>query len=377
MKKKILFVITKSNWGGAQRYVYDLATNVSKDDFDPVVAFGNEGGTDQGMLSEQLQAAGIRTILIPELMRDIGPADSNAWYALKKVIESEIPDVLHLNSSKAGALGALAGRIAGVPRIIFTAHGWPYWENRPFYMTVLLRIASWVTVILSHKTICVSGYDRKSMKQAPFTKRKLVIVRNGIEPFTLVERNEARAKLYSSEELQTHANDSWLVTNAELTANKNIRAGIEAVAIYNAKNTKKIYWSLMGDGEERSALEAQVQAAGMTSQIKFLGFIPDGRSFLKAFDAFFLPSQKEGLPYAILEAGIAELPVAASRVGGIPELIGNGNEGVLANPSDKEAFVEILKSVFEHKEWGTALHTKVIKDHSMKLMILETTSLYH
>ena len=119
--KKILFLITKANWGGAQRYVFDLATAL-RNEFDISVAFGQEG-----LLAKKLREAQITTFPIRALQRDVSiSSDVKSFLELMRLFRVEKPDVVHLNSSKAAGVGALAARLAGVPRIIFTAHGWPF-----------------------------------------------------------------------------------------------------------------------------------------------------------------------------------------------------------------------------------------------------------
>jgi uroporphyrinogen-III synthase len=111
-KKKILYVITKSNYGGAQRYVYELATGLPKDTFDVVVAFGGNG-----LLKEKLESAGMRTRTIENFERDIHFfKEFKAYKELKKIIQEEAPDIVHLNSSKAAALGAYAARACGIKK---------------------------------------------------------------------------------------------------------------------------------------------------------------------------------------------------------------------------------------------------------------------
>src|SRR3989338_454048 len=119
---RILYVITKANWGGAQRYVYDLATAAKEAGHEVAVAVG---GT--GILTKRLQEASIRTIELPLRQRRTFLLDLftfGSLFSLIRVFRAERPDVVHLNSAKAGGLGGLAARLAGVPRIIFTAHGW-------------------------------------------------------------------------------------------------------------------------------------------------------------------------------------------------------------------------------------------------------------
>jgi len=116
MKKKILFVITKSNWGGAQRYVYDIATNMPRDRFELVVAAGGDG-----VLIDKLKSAGIQTIAIRALDRDISIIkEILSFFSLLAIYRRERPSVIHANSSKAGGIAATAAWIykilSGAPR---------------------------------------------------------------------------------------------------------------------------------------------------------------------------------------------------------------------------------------------------------------------
>ena len=115
-KKKILYVITKSNWGGAQKYVYDLATNLPQDKFDAAVVVGG-----RGPLTDQLREAGVRTIILPTLQETnslggvlFAPVNFRALFTLFNIYRKERPDVIHLNSSKIGGLGAVAAKVASL-----------------------------------------------------------------------------------------------------------------------------------------------------------------------------------------------------------------------------------------------------------------------
>ena len=184
MKKKILYIITKSNWGGAQRYVFDLATHLPKDQFEPVVAFGGTGeaGAAAGILQEKLNAAGIRTIFIPSLTRDVSwTKEFLVWRDLTRLMRAERPDIVHLNSSKVAAWGAFVAFMVGVPRVVFTVHGWPFKEYRNFFATFLIKEISWFTAILSDVVIVVSKGDEKIGKTSVGLKKKIQYVPLGIE----------------------------------------------------------------------------------------------------------------------------------------------------------------------------------------------------
>ena len=158
-KKKILYLITKSNWGGAQRYVFDLATSLNKEEYDVVVALG---GT--GRLVDELKNKKVRVIQLKSLERDISIfKEIKSAIELFKIIKSEKPNILHINSSKAGGLGALIGRILGVPKIIFTAHGWAFNEDRPWRQKISIKTLHWLTILLSHTTITVSETTKRNV----------------------------------------------------------------------------------------------------------------------------------------------------------------------------------------------------------------------
>ena len=129
-RKKVLYLITKSNFGGAQRYVYDLATALPREKYEAVVAFGGTGapGSKPGQLAEMLGEANVSTVYLHALGRDYSIMDVRSFFEILQLIKIESPDVLHLNSSKAGGLGALAGRLCHVPQIIYTANGWPFFH---------------------------------------------------------------------------------------------------------------------------------------------------------------------------------------------------------------------------------------------------------
>lgn len=314
-KKKILYVITKSNWGGAQRYVYDLAVNLPKEQFEVVVAFGGTGkkNASSGLLTERLKENGIRTIFLLTFTRDIYFfREFKAFLELLKVIREEKPDVLHLNSSKAGGLGALAGRIAKVRNIIFTAHGFAHNEMRPFYQRGLIWVLSWFTILFAHTVVVLSHYE---LKHAPviFSRRKLIAIHNGIDSKTQFESGE---KIRSSFPLDAHITG----TIGELTKNKN-----QIVLIEQANNDQKMYVAIVGEGEERVRLETKIKEYSLETRVKLFGFIP-ANEVLRGFDVFALPSIKEGLPYVLLEAKLIGLPIIANRVGGVGEILDTTEE---------------------------------------------------
>jgi glycosyltransferase involved in cell wall biosynthesis len=301
--KKIIYVITKSNWGGAQRYVFDLATHLPRDRFEVSVAFGQPG-----LLAKKLQDAGIKTFPIASLQRDVSlSTDIKSFFELYRLFKKERPEVVHLNSSKAGGLGALAARIAGVKNIIFTVHGLPWDESRNVFSKAAIYIATRLTFLLSHKVITISkdNYDRA--RKCALCRHKIHLIYNGIAPMQFGSGEIIRKAFPAGVKITG--------TIGELNKNKNQIALVE-----QAKNNPDMYVAIVGEGELKDFLQNKINEYHLQDRVKLLGFVAASEA-LKGFDTFALPSIKEGLPYVLLEARVANLPIVANRVGGVGEIL--------------------------------------------------------
>jgi len=369
-KKKILLVITKANWGGAQRYVFNMARAMRDSGYEVSVAAGAAG-----LLAEKLKITGIPFYAISGMGRDMHlfSSDISAFFSLAHIIKKERPDILHLNSSKAGGMGAFLGRVFSVPHIIYTAHGWPTRENRFILSRLLIAFFSWLTAVFAHTVIAVSRADMEEASTWPLMRKRLVMIHNGVEAPTLLPRDEARQVLGIQHE------DAWqLGTIAELNPNKNLSAAISAVADYNEENEKKIEYTIISDGEERAKLEHLIEKRGAKEYVHLVGIRENAPSLLSAFDAFLLPSIKEGLPLSILEAGFAGLPVITTATGGIPEIINNHETGLLLSTPDTTSIKQALTKLFENysTEFGQRLKERVATDFSLERCIAETATVY-
>lgn len=373
--KKILYVITKSNWGGAQRYVFDLATSLPGDQFEVVVALGGTGQADalQGTLDSKLRAAGIRTLFVPSFMRDISLRhDRNAMRELKAMIAAERPDAVHLNSSKAGGLGAWAARRAGVKNIIFTSHGLPWDEDRNWLARAAIWLGSWFTFLLCHKVIVLSQDAYARAARLPLCRSRLRLVHNGLTPTTYQGVAEARAALGLGEEMV-------IGTIANLEWNKGLHYLVRAAGVLKQKQ-KAFTICIIGEGEERNFLQTLIDEEGVSTEVRLAGFKEDARHYLSAFDIFVLPSLKEGLPYVVLEAGQAKLPVVGSRIPGIAEIVGDRVSGLLFKPKDHhdlaKKLAELLDNATMREKLGAALAARVNSEFSLQKMVGETAALY-
>jgi glycosyltransferase involved in cell wall biosynthesis len=395
MRKKILFIITKSVWGGAQRYVFDLASHLDDKAFDVAVAAGGHGP-----MAEKLEAAGVRYIEIASLERDVNTKkETQSFQSLWSLIQRERPDILHLNSSKVGGLGALAGYLLKLrcrlhnahderctsPTIVFTVHGWAFNEDRSKIIKSVIRFLQWFTAWLSDYTIILSNRDYRQAIHFPFIPRKkFILIPLGIptESIAFLSKRSARTRLGKIIGSPIGAKDIIIGTIAELTKNKGLPYLIEAIQhLRTTYADTSIRVCVIGDGEDKEALEARIRGAGLETVVHLTGFVVDAASYIKGFDYFVLPSLKEGLPYTLLEAMHAGSPIVASRVGGIPDLIEHETNGLLVPPKNASALALALHTMLLDEQMKhrfiEAGKQKIKTKFSFETMVNHTVALYH
>jgi len=368
-RKKVLYLITKATYGGAQRYVFDLATHLPREKFEPIVAFG-----ERGKLVEMLESANIPTKHIPFLGRDIALiSDIASFFQILVLFWRVRPDVVHLNSSKAASLGALAARILLVPQIIFTVHGWPFKEERGLLIRKLIYFLSWHTAILSHVTIVVSKIDETLGKQMWRLSKKITYIPIGIQKPDFVSRNEAWEFIKGHTILQ-EAREGWprFVTIAELTRNKGLRYAVEAAAELKSQGIEFVH-IVFGDGELRADLEKTIREFDVVDRVFLAGFIPEASTYLPAFDLFILPSIKEGMPYVLLEAVAAGLPIVTTTAVN-PEFVEQAQHVRAVSPADPQALAEAIIETMRDRSETELFPAKA--QYPLDEMIEKTVMLY-
>lgn len=377
-RKKVLFVITKSTLGGAQRYVYDLATNLPSSTYDVVVAAGGDG-----MLIDNLTNEGYKVYALKSLKRDVSfMSEVRALFELFSIIRKERPEVLHLNSSKAGALGAILGRLCGIPRIIFTAHGWAFNEDRSTSQKLILKAIHFVTIALSHTTIAVSNGMKAQMNWRG-VQRKMVVVYPGRNIEDMLSKEDARGVLETKvidtqARLMDYHDDFWVGTIAELHPIKRLNRAIDSISAL-IKTFPTLRFVIIHDGDLRAQLQSQVQDLGLQEHVFFTGALDKAARFLPAFDAFVLPSKSEAFGYVLLEAGIAGVPVVATDVGGIPDIITHEVNGLLVPPDNTPALTQALRTLIADEDLRHQLshaHQERSLTFTVEKMVAETQRVY-
>lgn len=370
--KKIIFFITQAEIGGAQKYVFDLASALKKScEFEVLVA-----SEESPEFAQKLSENGVKFITLRHIRRNINPfADIRSFSEIYSIIKAEKPDIVHLNSSKIGVLGSLAGSLANISKIIFTAHGWVFNEVLPWYKKAFFIFASRLAALFQTNIICVSSYDKDAALRYKITdENKLTVINNGISEseFIFLSKEEARKKLNLPK-------DKTIVgTIANLYKTKGIEFLVSAAKELQ-ENRKDVLFVIIGDGPKREALELQVTSYELQGIFKLLGRKENASQYLKAFDICVLPSEKEGFPYVLLEAGLAKLPVISTNVGGIPDLL-NGENSILILSRDPHQIESSVLALLQNKEKmsfiSENLYKTVIQDFTFEKMYQKTLEVY-
>ncbi len=374
---KILYLITKSNWGGAQRHVFDLAISMRDQGHDVAVALGGDG-----TLRTKLESAGIYTHSIASLGRDISTGkDAGSLKEIISIIKHRKPDILHMHSPKAAGLGSVAGRLLGVKSIIHTVHGWSFNEDRPLHQRALILFFSWLTMMFCHTTILLSKKEHSQALNFPWTKEKLLLIPLGIKPPIFISIDGAKQAIAKAIGMPpVDFNKKTVIgTIAELHPNKGLPYLIKAFSEVVQQYPQAIL-VIIGNGQELTSLHMLIKEMKLEQNVFLAGYMDQAAEYLKAFNIFALSSLKEGLPYAILEAGTASLPVVATTVGGIPEIIEDMKSGVLVQPKNIRELSHAISFMIEHPEerrkYGATLKEKVLRDFSIETMTSSVTKLY-
>ncbi len=376
-KKRILFVSTKSVFGGAQKYIIDLIDYLPRDRFDIMLA---AGGT--GPLRTKAMERGVPFYEIKDLERNINPLkDIFVFFHFITLFRRLKPDVVHLNSSKASALGALAARMVGISTIVSSTHGWPFMEDRSPWQKKMLKLMVRTSALFQDSIICVSDFDHAvGLYERIAPARKLIPIHNGVDvkKHVFLDRQKARDVLIAKAGLKI--NPSFVVgTIAEYTKNKGLSYLLEAAAHISKVDSHAVFF-LIGWGEEKQFLEDKIMHRHISNNVFLIDYLPEAFTYLKALDIFVLPSVKEGFAYTLLEASLAELPIITTRVGGNPEIVEHMKTGILVNPRSPEEIINavshLLRDSDDRKNLGTEARAKVIRDFSIQSMVSLTAGVY-
>ena len=328
---KILRVIARLNMGGPALHVAYLTEGLRKRGYDTTLVAGSLARGEDSM-AFVADARGVEVVRIDELGREISPLrDLMATIRLARLIRKERPQILHTHTAKAGTVGRVAARLAGSrkpPIVVHTFHGHVLRGYFGPVRTLLFRLLERWLASGTTALIAVSPQvrdDLVSLGVAP--RERFVVIRLGIELDERVapeENGRGESRRYLGIPGDRFA-VGWIGrmtavkrTDDVLIAFKRLRdSGVDAVLC------------MVGDGPDRIPLEQRAHELGVARDTVFLGYQEDVAPFYAAFDVLVLPSGNEGTPVTVIEALAAERPVVATRVGGVPDVVRDGEDGFL------------------------------------------------
>jgi glycosyltransferase involved in cell wall biosynthesis len=378
---KVLRVIARLNMGGPALHVAYLTAGLRERGYDTTLVAGSlaRGEDSMDFVAEQL---GIRVEHIAELRRDISAVhDLRAVLSLARMIRRERPTILHTHTAKAGAVGRLAALLAGgarPPIVVHTFHGHVlrgyFGPVRTFGFRQLERWLARMTTAL----VAVSPEVRDDLVKLGVAPRdRFTVVRLGIRLDERVAdrdgRDETRRVLGIGPDCFTVG---WIGrmtavkrTSDVLLAFKRLRErGVDARLC------------MVGDGPDREPLERRAHELGIMRNTLFLGYQEDVAPFYAAFDAMILPSGNEGTPVSAIEALAAGRPVVATRVGGVPDVVRDGEDGFLVDTGDVDTLADRLVQLAEDSDlrraMGEAGRSRVLARYSVERLVDDVDRLY-
>ncbi len=345
---KILYLITQSELGGAQRYIFDLAKSFKKET-DVLVCSGESSG-DQ-WLGNILTKNNIKHLSLDKLRRDISlVSDVKALFQIRKTINDFSPDIVHLNSTKISILGSLACLMfLKKPKVVYTAHGWVFNENMSSGKKYFYKFLEKYTACLKDKIICVSDFDKNTALNIGIKNNKLKVIHNGIKENIYLNKTEARTEISKYIDTQNFNVDELLLgTIGNLYKNKGFAYLLNSIKrVLNEGYKLKLV--IIGSGEQEKKLLRIIKEEGLENNVFLTGSIKNASSLLKAFDIYINSSLKEGLSYTVLEAMQAKLPIIVTDVGGNLEMIEDGINGLVTKSKNINDIAEKISYLLDNK----------------------------
>lgn len=329
-RPRLLYVVTLAEVGGAQSYVRDLLPAV-REEFDVTVAAHGEGP-----LRDYCSENGIAFVPLHRVRRDISPlSDVLGLLELVRLFRRLRPDLIHLNSSKAGALGRVAGALTRVPARVFTAHGWAF-EATSGLGGRLYLWADRLARPLTSMVVCVSKTDyRSGLAARTCTATRARVIPNAVDVGFVPDRTARRDDPVE------------ILSIGRLADQKNFPALIAAASQLPAGAARI---RILGDGPQRDHLRALIAEHGLEETVELVGEVSNVRDYLAQADMFVLSTHYEGMPLAVLEAMAAGLPVVVSAVSGLHEVVLDGTSGLLVSPDDPTALAEALARLIDDRD---------------------------
>lgn len=378
---RVLRVIARLNMGGPAIHVSNLAAGLEPRGYETTLVAGSlaRGEDSMAFLAERL---GIRVLTVPELQREVSLLhDARSVRQMTSILREVRPHILHTHTAKAGAIARAAALVAGdarPPIVVHTFHGHVLKGYFGPVRTAFFKEVERSLARMTDALVAVSPEVRDELVAAGLApKEKFAVIRLGIP---LEERlGDATAGL-DYRGLYGIPRDAFVVGwVGRMTGVKDTDAVLEIVRATRALGVDAAL-VMVGDGPDRERLEERAHELGIARSTFFVGYQPEVAGYYRLFDAFLLPSVNEGTPVSAIEALASGTPVVATRVGGVPDVVRDGEDGFLFEPGDVEgaaARLALLASDAALRETlGAAGRSRVLERYSVARLVDDVDRLY-
>ncbi|MGO4361036.1 glycosyltransferase [Terrabacter sp. RAF57] len=301
-------------------------------------------------LLDVARSSGVDVVVVPELVSPINPAqDARAFRSISRLLRAEDFDVVHTHSAKAGVLGRVAASRAGVPRIVHTLHGFP-WHD--FQSAAVRRAYIRTERELSHVTDAYlaigTGVAVEALRRKVVRPEQLVTIGPAVEPASVTASPASRSRARAL--LGLPADATVVGTVGRMDFQKAPEVMLEALA--RMATPAVLVW--VGGGPLLEDTARRARASGLERRVLLLGHRTDVAELLPAFDVFAMSSRYEGLPCAIVEAQACGIPVVATSVNAVSDVVVPGVTGLLVAPQDPDQLARALDHALTHPRQAAA-----------------------
>ena len=380
-RTRILRVIARLNMGGPALHVSYLTKGLEPRGYDTTLVAGRlaRGEDSMSYVAEEL---GVDVVALGELHRDISPVyDPVAVTRLVHEIRRVRPHILHTHTAKAGAVGRAAAMLAGdarPPVVVHTFHGHVLRGYFDPVRTQLFRETERALARHSTRLIAVGPQVRDDLVELGVAPaEQFSVIRLGIDLESRVLTQDRRAEY---RRLFGIPDDRFVVGwIGRMTAIKRVPDILTSFKLLRDRGIDATL-CLVGDGPDREPAERQAKELGIARHVISLGYQRDVSPYYALFDAFVLPSANEGTPVVAIEALAAGRPVVATRVGGVPDVVTEGEDGYLVDVGDVEAIADALERLARDPELRRALGERgrelVVPRYRVERLVDDIDALY-
>lgn len=376
----ICHVITRLIIGGAQENTVLTCRGLAQRGHDVTLIAGPETGPE-GSLWTQAEQAGCELITVDSLRRAVHPIlDLRARGELRRLFERLRPDVVHTHSSKAGILGRSAAAAAGVPVVVHTIHGMSFNRTQPATTQAVYRaLERWAGRRTTGFVTVADAMIEQAVEAGIAARERFVTIRSGLETDRFSPRLDLRRR--HREEWGVAEDDIVVGTIARLFENKGYDEIIAAMpsAIERA-GTLKFVW--IGDGPHRERYERRLEDLGLRDRVRFLGLL-DPKAVadcINGFDIVLHASRWEGLPRAVVQGLLTEVPAISFDNDGAPEVVLHDETGLLVPYGDTPALADAIVALAEdsgrRRAMGHAGRERCLAEFDWRKMVEQIEILY-